>query len=48
MKIKTKVRAGGENLNHNQTLVRAKTVKVKSGIRAGGEQLNHNQTIVLR
>jgi hypothetical protein len=49
MKIKAKVRAGGENLNHNQILVRgAKTIKVKSGIRAGGEQLNHNQTIVLR
>jgi hypothetical protein len=33
MKIKTKVRAGGEQLNHNQTLVRVRRVKIRSGNR---------------
>jgi hypothetical protein len=48
MKIKTKIRAGGVSLNHNQTLVRVRRIKIRSGIRAGGENLNHNQTLVLR
>ena len=50
MKTKTHVRAGGINLNHNETLVRdaskAKGLKVKTRVRAGGLTLNHNETLV--
>jgi hypothetical protein len=51
MQVKTRVKAGGLNLNHNETLVRAKgqttglTVKthVKAGRAING---NHNETLV--
>ena len=45
MKIKTNVKAGGRELQHNQTVARA--LKVKSGIKAGldGIPHNHNQTM---
>ena len=33
MKIKTNVKAGGEQLQHNQTV--ARSLKVKTGVRAG-------------
>ena len=40
MNMKTHVRAGGENLNHNETLVSAsgkgQGLKVKTHIQAGG------------
>jgi hypothetical protein len=37
MRIKTNCKAGGKDLNHNETLVRdnGKNLKVKTGLRAG-------------
>jgi hypothetical protein len=50
MQVKTRVKAGGINLNHNETLVRAQQpatgLKVKTRIKAGGVMLNHNETLV--
>ena len=50
MQVKTKVKAGGLTLNHNETLVRVQKptqgLKVKTRIKAGGIQLNHNETLV--
>jgi len=40
MKIKTKLNAGGRDINHNQSL------RVKSAVKAGGRDINHNQTVV--
>jgi hypothetical protein len=47
MQVKTNVKAGGINMNHNQTLVRdsAKGLRVRTNLKAGGA-LNHNQTLV--
>jgi hypothetical protein len=39
MKIRSKVRAGGSNLNHNAKKPR---IKIKSKVRSGGSNLNHN------
>ena len=39
MTIKTNVKAGGLNWNHNQS-----GLAVKSAVKAGGFQINHNQT----
>jgi len=44
MRIKTTVKAGGVNLNHNQTV---KGLRVKSKVKAGGQNLNHCQTVAL-
>src|SRR5206468_3890308 len=54
MKIKTNIKAGGMNLNHNQTSVRlAKRsgLRVKTSVKAGmgtigTAPLNHNETLV--
>ncbi len=50
MKTKTNVKAGGMNLNHNETLVSdpkgAKGLKVKTQVKAGGVWMNHNETLV--
>jgi hypothetical protein len=50
MQVKTRVKAGGIALNHNETLVRAQRpatgLKVKTRIKAGGLALNHNETLV--
>lgn len=49
MKIKTNVKAGGRNLNHNEMLVRDRAMrglKVKTHVKAGGRSLNHNETLV--
>ncbi len=45
-KVKTGVRAGGQYVNHNQTLISKAKKKVKTGVRAGGQYMNHNQTIL--
>ena len=42
MRVKSNVKAGGIQYNHNQT---AAGVRVKSRVRAGGFGYNHNQTI---
>jgi hypothetical protein len=42
MKNKTHVRAGGQSLNHNETLA------IRSSLKAGGEHLNHNETLAVR
>src|SRR5262249_59065845 len=51
MQVKTRVKAGGWPLNHNETLVRAPkpapSLKVKTNLKAGGVRLgNHNETLV--
>ena len=46
MKVKSDVKAGGLNLNHNQTVSRgSKGLRVKANVKAGGWRINHNQTI---
>ena len=42
MRVKSNVKAGGVQLNHNQT---AKGLRVKSSVKAGGISWNHNQTV---
>jgi hypothetical protein len=50
MQVKTRVKAGGVTLNHNEMLVRAKGqvqgLTVKTRVKAGGYMLNHNETLV--
>jgi len=50
MKVKTNLKAGGRNWNHNETLVRdaakAKGMKVKTNLKAGVRYPNHNETLV--
>jgi hypothetical protein len=50
MQVKTRVKAGGSSLNHNEALVRAKGqtkgLTVKTRVKAGGSSLNHNETLV--
>ena len=47
MKIKSNIKAGGKNLNHNQTVSRG--LRIKSNVKAGTDQgrimMNHNQTL---
>src|SRR5262245_24228367 len=43
MKVKTNVKAGGIESQHNQTVTRC--LKVKSGVKAGGFEHQHNQTV---
>jgi hypothetical protein len=37
--VRTALKAGGQNLNHNEGLV------VRSAVKAGGVKLNHNETL---
>jgi hypothetical protein len=50
MQVKTQVKAGGRQINHNQTLVRdqepRQPLKVKTQVKAGAFTTNHNQTLV--
>jgi hypothetical protein len=50
MKTKTRVKAGGLQFNHNETLVRearqANGLKVKTKVKAGGISMNHNETLL--
>jgi hypothetical protein len=45
MKVKTKIKAGGTPLNHNEVPARDTTegLKVRTGIKAGGQTINHNE-----
>jgi hypothetical protein len=43
MKIKTNVKAGGINMQHNQTM--ARSLKVKTNVKAGRIIGNHDQTV---
>ena len=48
MKVKSNVKAGGEKMQHDQTV---KGLRVKSMVRAGfipGERNQHNQTVARR
>ena len=45
MKVKTSIKAGGLNMNHNETFV-CKGLKVKTSIKAGGVSVNHNENLV--
>jgi hypothetical protein len=51
MKTKTHVKAGGINLNRNETLVRgsakSKGLTVKTRVKAGKIAANHNETLVV-
>lgn len=49
MKTKTNVKAGGRDLNENQTLVSDSGLKVRSNLKVGKKSSatgNHNQTLV--
>ncbi len=50
MKTKTHVKAGGDTMNHNETLARATRpatgLKVKTHLKAGALTQNHNETLV--
>ena len=39
MKIRTQLKAGGVNLNHNEAL------RVRTALKAGGFNLNHNEAL---
>jgi hypothetical protein len=40
MKVKTSVKAGGLNPNHNEAMVRVPSLKVQTSIKAGGIIIN--------
>ena len=42
MKIQTSIKAGGREMNHNQTLVQ----RTQTHVKAGALTTNHNQTLV--
>jgi hypothetical protein len=46
MQVKTRVKAGVNPFNHNETLVRAKGLTVKTRVKAGVGGNNHNETLV--
>ena len=50
LKVKTSIKAGGQEFNHNEALVRAASqargLKVKTGVKAGGTEMNHNTVLV--
>jgi len=50
MKTKTRVRAGGIYLNHNENLARGSArgqgLKVKTRVKAGALSINHNETLL--
>jgi hypothetical protein len=47
MRVRSNVKAGGVQVNHNQTINREKKgLRVKSNVKAGALTDNHNQTVV--
>jgi hypothetical protein len=49
MKIKSNVKAGGQYVNHNETMIsnkKSKSLTIKTGVKAGGISWNHNETMV--
>jgi len=46
MKVRTQIKSGGHNLNHNLIARRKQDLlKIRSTIKAGGKNLNHNATV---
>ena len=45
MQIKSKVKAGGMSLNHNEPAVRA-GLRVRTRVRAGDVNLDHNERLL--
>jgi hypothetical protein len=39
MKIRTQIKAGGQNLNHSEALA------VRTTLKAGGQSLNHSEAL---
>jgi hypothetical protein len=47
MHVKSGIKAGGIDHQHNQTLVReVKGIRIRSGVKAGVREPQHNQTIM--
>ena len=46
MKTKTKVKAGGGSVQHNERLNSAAGLKVRTSVKAGGITNNHNEKLV--
>ena len=48
VRVKTAVKAGGHNLNHNATTRSSKGLRVKTAVKAGRISLNHNAGLRVR
>jgi hypothetical protein len=46
MKVRTSVKAGRLSANHNETLVRARSLRARTNVKAGKLSANHNETLI--
>ena len=50
MKVRTTIKSGGRELNHNETLsrdaARPAAMTVKTGVKSGAIRTQHNETLV--